>query len=88
MASHDAPATVAGSWRTSGAGWLLSGWSYLTAGMAPLAAALALATLVLTAIKIVQEVKALRKVDAEQSAIQKLLDRLARRSTFDELDKR
>ena len=88
MAAHDTPANVAGSWWTSGAGWLLSGWSYVTAGMSPLAAVLAIATLILTVIKIVQEVRALRKTEAEQSAIQKLLDKLSRKSGFDELERK
>lgn len=84
MTQHEAHVT--GVWWTSAAGWLLSVWSWLTHGMSPLAAALTLATLVLTILKIAQEIRAWRKDSEERTALQKLVDRLTRKSSFDKLD--
>jgi len=76
------------SWWTSGAGGALALWQWATEGMSPLAAFLAMATLVLTAIKIVQEVMAVRNQQTERTVMRKMLDRLSRRSGFDPQDTR
>lgn len=86
MTNHEAH--VGGSWWASGAGWIMSFWAWASAGMSPLAALLAVLTVVLTAIKIAQEIRAWRKDSEDRTALQKLLDRLTRRSTFDKLDSR
>lgn len=79
---------VGGSWWTASAGWLVSAWSSVTSGMPPLAAAVAFATLVLTVVKIAQEVRAWRRADDERTLVRKLLDKLGRKSGFDKLDSR
>lgn len=91
MSTNDTPVHVSQvgySWWTSGAGGALTLWQWATDGMSPLAALLAIATLVLTVIKILQEVMAVRNQRAEQTVMRKLLDRLSRRSGFDHQDTR
>ena len=91
MSTNDAPAQVGQvgySWWTSGAGGVITLWQWLTEGMSPLAALLAIATFVLTAIKIWQEIAALRDKRTERTVMAKILDRLSRRSGFDHQDTR
>lgn len=73
---------VAGSWWTAGFGWVFGIVEWLVAGMSPLAAMAASATLVLTIIKIAQEIRAYRTKGLEQTALRKLVDKLTRRSGF------
>lgn len=75
-------AHVGGSWWTAAAGWVLSIWTALADGMPPLAAAVAIATLVLTVIKIAQEIRAWRRSDDERTPVRKLLERAKRGSGF------
>lgn len=87
--SDAATQSVNGSWWTIAAGWALSvwgaasdGWAAATHGMPPLAALVALATLVLTVVKIAQEIRAWRRSEEERSALQKLLRHWSRKSGF------
>jgi hypothetical protein len=82
MTTQEVP--VAGSWWTAGFGWVFSIIEWLVAGMSPLAALVAIATLVLTVIKIAQEIRAYRNKGLEQTALRKLVDKLTRRSGFGE----
>lgn len=93
MASHEAltstTQSVGGSWWTVAAGWavyvwgaIADGWNGITAGMPPLAAMVAIATLILTAIKIAQEIRAWRRSEEERTALQKLLRGLSLKSGF------
>ena len=80
--SHATVASVGGSWWTVAAGWATSIWSSVAAGMPPLAAAVAIATLVLTFIKIAQEVRAWHRSDDERTLIKKMIERMKRNSGF------
>lgn len=87
-AATEHTAHVAGSWWTAAAGWAVSIWSTIASGMPPLAAAVAMATLLLTVIKIAQEVRAWRRSDDERTMVKKVLERLKRPSAFDKFDSR
>lgn len=75
---------VNGSWWTAGFGWVFSFVEWMVAGTSPLAAIVAAATLVLTIIKIAQEIRTYRTKGLEQTALRKILDKLTRRSGFGE----
>ena len=89
--SDAAQQSVNGSWWTVAAGWVLYAWSVITDGwhaatngMPPLAALVALATLVLTIVKIAQEIRAWRRSEEERSALQKLVKHWSKKSGFGE----
>lgn len=78
---------VMGSWWTTAVGWVYSVWAWFSHGTGPAAALVALFTLILTIIKIAQEIRAWRRDSEDRTALQKLLDALtARRSRFGKLD--
>jgi hypothetical protein len=81
--------SVNGSWWTVAAGWALyawsvitDGWNAATHGMPPLAALVAFATLVLTVVKIAQEIRAWKRSEEERSSLQKLVRHLGAKSGF------
>lgn len=76
--STDHSPNVAGSWAVSITGWALSGWSYLTEGMAPLTAMATVLTVVLTLIKLAQEVSAWRRREHDRQMLRKMLERMQR----------
>lgn len=55
--------TINGGWREAIAGWLVSGYGWLFADMPGIAALVAIATLILTAIKILDAVRSWRATD-------------------------
>ena len=79
---------VAGSWWALLLGWASSGWVWLTGGMTPLAGAGAVAALLLTIIKIAQEVRAWRARDEERQVLRRLWARMSRRTRPGRLDSR
>lgn len=70
---------VSGSWWSALAGWIGAGWAWLAGGMTPLAAAGTIAALVLTIIKIVQEINAWRTRNEEHQVLRKLWTRMRSR---------
>ncbi len=77
MSTDHAP-NVAGSWAVSITGWAMSGWAYLTEGMAPLTAMATALTVVLTLIKLAQEVSAWRRRDHDRQMLRKVYERMQR----------
>ena len=78
MSNADNNVQVAGSWWTSLAGWLYSVWSWFAGDASGMAILIGIATILLTAIKIAQEIKALQARKDEHAALQKLWTRMSR----------
>ena len=88
MSTPDQHAHVAGSWLASIAGWAVHVWTWFKGDGSDGAALAMAATLVLTVIKIAQEIRAWRTRDEERQALRKLWERMSRRTRPGRLDSR
>ncbi len=80
MTTPDQHAQVAGSWMATAAGWLVSLWQWFSGDASGMTVLVGIGTLLLTAIKVSQEVQAWRARDEQQQALRKLWDKMSARS--------
>jgi len=80
MSAPDQQIHVAGSWWASLAGWAYSIWSWFAGDANGMTVLIGITTIVLTGIKIVQEVHAWRDRDEERKVLGKLWDKMSARS--------
>ena len=76
----DTNAHVAGSWWASIAGWVYSIWHWFAGDANGMTLVIGISTVVLTGIKIAQEVHAWHALDEERRVLGKLWDKMAARS--------
>lgn len=88
MSAPDQQIHVAGSWWASLAGWAYSIWSWFAGDANGMTVLIGITTIVLTGIKIAQEVHAWRARDEERQALRKLWDRMSKRTRPGRLDSR
>ena len=79
-------AHVAGSWWASMAGWVYSIWHWFAGDANGMTVVIGITTVVLTGIKIAQEIRAWRARDEERQALRKLWDRMSKRTRPARLD--
>lgn len=80
MNTPDQHAHVAGSWWASMAGWVYSIWHWFAGDANGMTLVIGISTVVLTGIKIAQEVHAWRARDEERKLLGKLWDKMSARS--------
>ncbi len=80
MTTPDQHAQVAGSWWASIAGWAYSIWSWFAGDANGMTVLIGITTIVLTGIKIAQEIHAWRAQDEERRVLGKLWDKMSARS--------
>lgn len=80
MNTPDQHAHVAGSWWASLAGWAYSIWSWFAGDANGMTVLIGITTIVLTGIKIAQEIHAWHARDEERKVLGKLWDKLSARS--------
>ncbi len=88
MSAPDQQIHVAGSWWASLAGWVYSIWHWFAGDANGMTLLIGIGTVVLTGIKIAQEVHAWRARDEERQALRKLWDRMSKRTRPGRLDSR
>ena len=80
MSSPDQSAHVAGSWAATAAGWLVSLWHWFAGDANGMTLLIGISTVVLTGIKIAQEVHAWHARDEERRVLGRLWDKMSARS--------
>lgn len=80
MTTPDQHAQVAGSWMATAAGWLVSLWQWFSGDASGMTLVIGISTVVLTGIKIAQEVHAWRDRDEERRVLGRLWDKMSARS--------
>jgi len=78
MTQADNHAQVAGSWWTSLAGWAYSIWSWFAGDATGMTILIGVTTIILTGIKIAQEIQAWRAKQAEHQVLSKLWTKMGR----------
>ena len=80
MTTHDQHAQVAGSWMATAAGWLVSLWQWFAGDASGMTVMIGITTVILTGIKIAQEIHAWRARDEERRVLGKLWGKMSARS--------
>jgi len=73
-------AHVSGSWPTVVGGWILSMWQWFTGDASGMAVMIGIGTIVLTSIKIAQEIQAWKARDEEKQVLRKLWERVSKKT--------
>ena len=80
MATPDQPVHVVGSWWASIAGWAYSIWSWFAGDANGMTVMIGITTVILTVIKIAQELQAWHARDEERRVLGRLWDKMSARS--------
>ena len=86
MTPPDQHLHVGGSWITSFAGWLVSTWAWFAGEANGMTIMIGIGTIILTGIKVAQEIRAWLLRDEEQQALRKLWEKMNRKSRPAKLD--